>query len=251
VRFDQQNFVCGKIAGMIEREMTAELEEELKTELPEWIEREPQRWRQVQYALRKTATPNHVFDTFEAFIEWVDEDTSAEWVDGEVVFMSPASTRHQLIIGFLYKLVGFFVEKHSLGIVLNAPYKMKLLRYGPEPDLLFVANEHLDRVRETFLDGPADLVIEVISFESIGRDRGQKFIAYEAAGIPEYWLFDPDREVAEFYRLGPNGRYQLTPVADDGRYSSFVLPGFWLDVNWLWQVPLPPVLDVLRQLKVL
>jgi Uma2 family endonuclease len=236
---------------MMDRELTAELEEELKTRLPAWIEQEPQRWRQVQYALRKAATPNHVFDTFEAFIEWVDEDTSAEWVDGEVVFMSPASTRHQLIIGFLYKLIGFFVEKHNLGIVLNAPYKMKLQRYGPEPDLLFVANEHLDRVQETFLDGPADLVIEVISFESIDRDRGRKFIAYEAAGIPEYWLFDPDREEAEFYQLRPNGRYRLVPVADDGRYSSQVLPGFWLEVSSLWQIPLPPVLDVLRQLNIL
>jgi len=231
--------------------MTAELERELETRLPEWIKQEPQQWRQIQYALRKAAGSLLVFDTFEAFIEWVDEDTSAEWVDGEVILMSPASTRHQLIIGFLYKLIGFFVEKYNLGIVLNAPYKMKLQRYGPEPDLLFVTNEHLDRVRETFLDGPADLVIEVISWESINRDRGRKFIAYEAAGIPEYWLFDSDREVAEFYQLAANGRYHPIQLPADGRYSSQILPGFWLDVNWLWQTPLPPVLDILRQLNIL
>lgn len=239
------------MAIMMDRELTAELEQELKSKLPEWIEQEPQQWQEVQYALRKVSRSTPVMNTFEEFIEWVDEDTSAEWLDGEVIFMSPASTRHQLIIGFLHKLIGFFVEKHDLGLVLSAPYKMKLGQYGPEPDLLFVTHENADRIRKTFLDGPADLVIEVISFESIGRDRGRKFIAYEAAGIPEYWLFDPEREVAEFYELGSNGRYQLVQLPDDGRYSSQVLPGFWLNANWLWQMPLPPVLDVLRQLNVL
>lgn len=239
------------MATVMNREMTAELEKELEIRLPAWIEQEPQQWRQIQYALRKAAGANLIFDTFEAFIEWVDEDTSAEWFDGEVVFMSPASTRHQLIIGLLAAVIRAFVEVHRLGVVLSAPYKMKLGRYGPEPDLLFVANEHLDRVRETFLDGPADLVIEVISFESIGRDRGRKFIAYEAAGIPEYWLLDPAREVAEFYQLGANGRYHLIQIPAGGRYSSQILPGFWIDVNWLWQTPLPPVLDILRQLNML
>jgi hypothetical protein len=60
--------------------MTPELEKELQKELPDWIDREPQQWQQVQYALRQASTTHPVFETFEQFIEWIDEDTSAEWV---------------------------------------------------------------------------------------------------------------------------------------------------------------------------
>jgi Uma2 family endonuclease len=236
---------------MLDVQATAELERDLKAALPEWIDQEPARWQQIQYALRRASYSGAVFASFDEFIDWLDEDTSAEWLNGEVIFMSPASTRHQLIVGFFHKLIGFYAEANRLGVVLNALFKMKLAQYGPEPDLIFVKEQHRDRLRENYLDGPADLVVEVVSPESIDRDRGQKYVAYEAAGIPEYWLIDPDREVAEFYQLDDHGRYQLQQIPDDERYHSLVLPGFWLRANWLWQSPLPATLDVLRQLEVL
>jgi hypothetical protein len=85
--------------------------------------------------------------------------------------------------------------------------------------------------------------------QSIGRDRGDKYREYEAAGIPEYWLLDPERQVAEFYRLGENGRYALHQIDSNNRYQTPIIPGFWLQIEWLWQMP--PTLDVLRQLELL
>lgn len=82
------------------------------------------------------------------------------------------------------------------------------------------------------------------------RDRGEKFYGYEAGGVQEYWLIDPERRQVEFYQLGADGRYQLKFGGREGVYRSEVLPGFWLKVEWLWQEPLPPVLTVLRELKV-
>jgi len=121
---------------------------------------------------------------------------------------------------------------------------------GREPDILFVAQEHLDRLKETYLDGPADLVVEITSPESIVQDRGEKFYEYEAGGVGEYWLIDPQRRRAEFYRLGEEGWYQLIPVDEGGVYRSEVVSGFWLRPSWLWEEPLPRVLDVLRELGV-
>jgi len=135
-----------------------------------------------------------------------------------------------------------------LGMIRLAPFQMKLARSGREPDLLFVARENLSRLKETCLDGPADLVVEVVSPESVGRDRGEKFYEYQEAGIPEYWLIDPDRRWAEFYRLGKDGLYRVAFAGREGIFRSEVLPGFWLRVEWLWQEPLPKVLDVLREL---
>lgn len=191
--------------------------------------------------------------TFEEFLAWCDEDTHAEWVDGEIVMAPPPNTEHQLIRDFLVKVVGLYAEARELGLVVSSPYLMRLPNRpaGREPDLLFVAKERIDRITRQLLDGPADLVVEIISPESIERDRGTKFVEYEAAGIPEYWLIDPLREQAEFYQLGTDGRYRPGPIDANGTYQSKILTDFWLRVAWLWQSPLPPVLSVLKELGVL
>lgn len=58
--------------------------------------------------------------SLDEFLAWLDEDVWAEWEDGEVIVLSPASYQHQDIFGFLYALIRFFVELYDLGIVLAA-----------------------------------------------------------------------------------------------------------------------------------
>jgi len=190
--------------------------------------------------------------TYEEFLAWCDDDTWAEWVNGEVIVFSPASRRHAMLADFLNRVLGFFVEEHQLGVVISPPFQMKT---GPdlpgrEPDLLFVATAHLERLKNTYVDGPADLVIEIISPESRLRDRGAKFAEYEMGGVPEYWLIDPDRRRADFYQLDPQGRYRLVESDPEGIYRSVAVPGFWLRIEWLWQDPPPRLRDVLRELGV-
>ena len=202
--------------------------------------------REILESLLRLPRPRRM--TYEEFLAWADEDTLAEWVDGEVVMYSPASLAHQRVVAFLAQIMGAYVESRELGLVILAPFQMKLAGSGREPDLMFVATEHLDRLRETHLDGPADLVVEILSPESMGRDRGEKFYEYAQAGIPEYWLIDPEGEQAEFYVLGRPGRYRLEMAGAEGIYRSSVIPGFWLRVEWLWKTP--RVLDALRELGV-
>ncbi len=187
--------------------------------------------------------------SYEEFLAWADEDTLAEWVNGEVIMLSPASYPHQDLRDFLVVVLRIYVETRHLGRVLSAPFQMKLERSGREPDLLFVSRERMDIVRHTYLDGPADLAVEIVSPESVARDRGEKFVEYEAAGVREYWLLDPERRRAEFYQLGADNRYQFALPDAEGIYRSKVVPGFWLRIDWLWERPL--VLDALRELKVI
>lgn len=179
--------------------------------------------------------------TFEEFLAWADEDTWAEWVNGEVIIMSPATGRHQDISKFFTLLLEAYLSEHPVARLWYAPFLMRLpmKSSGREPDIIVLLNEHLDRFKETYLDGPADLVIEVISKESQTRDRGDKYAEYEESGVTEYWLIDPLRDHADFYRLGENERYNRIDLDTEGRFHSAVLPGLYVDPTWLWKDRLP------------
>jgi Uma2 family endonuclease len=186
--------------------------------------------------------------TYEEFLDWYDEQ-HAEWVDGEVILLASPSKGHQLLLSFLGALLQHFVEAHDLGTVLIAPFQMKLASRpsGCEPDILVLCPETLAKLTSRYLDGPADVAIEIISPDSRSRDRGDKYYEYEQAGVREYWLIDPIRKQAEFYRLGQEGIYALVSPGSDGIFHSAVLEGLRLRVEWLWQEPLPTLMTVLKE----
>ncbi len=187
--------------------------------------------------------------SYEQFLDWADEDTYAEWVDGKVEVMSPASAEHQDISVFVTRLLAEYAEAHQAGKILPAPFQMKLanVRRGREPDLLFILKQSLPRLQRNFLDGPADLVVEIVSPESVLRDRDTKYHEYEQGGVREYWIIDPITKQADFFVLNADGEFRRALPDARGRYESVVVPGFWINVSWLWQVPLPPLRQVLKE----
>lgn len=191
-------------------------------------------------SLTKTEHKQRLRMSYDEYLAWADEDTHAEWVDGEVIVFMPAKDIHQATVGFLYQLLALFADLFQLGKVRIAPLGMRLQQQKSmrEPDVLFVANNHLERLTNDWLEGGADLVVEVISDDSVYRDRQEKFKEYEAEGIPEYWIIDPrpNKQRADFFRLNETGEYELYATEDDERVESAVLPGFWLRPDWLWQV---------------
>jgi Uma2 family endonuclease len=189
--------------------------------------------------------------TWEEFLDWCNENANAEWVDGEVVMHSPVHEKHDLLVRFLQTVVSVFVQRRHLGEVRGPEFLMHIETHpsGRAPDLFFVRNEHSARLQPTFLEGPADLVVEVVSDESLSRDRGEKFLEYEEARIPEYWLLDPKRRRAEFHQLGSEASYQAI-LPEAGVYRSAQVEGLFVRVEWLWQEPLPDALDVLAELGI-
>jgi Uma2 family endonuclease len=187
--------------------------------------------------------------SYEEFLATVDEGTHAEWVDGEVVRMSPASDRHHDIKIFLATLFRTFSDLNGLGVVRDAGFQMKT---GPElpgrePDVFFIARENVGRLRKTFLEGPADLALEIVSPESVERDRRLKFQEYQKGGVREYWLIDPSRREATVYRLSRAGVYEPAPAGDPPRLRSEVMRGLSIDPEWLWSEPTPSVAVALRE----
>jgi Uma2 family endonuclease len=128
-----------------------------------------------------------------------------------------------------------YVRKHELGIVRGSRTAVRLGIPGEvyEPDLCFVRRERLGLLMPTYVDGPPDLAVEILSRSSEHDDRVVKKAIYERAGVPEYWVMHPDRPVAEFYRLIGTS-YALIPPDEDGVFHSEVVQGFWLKLAWLW-----------------
>jgi Uma2 family endonuclease len=83
--------------------------------------------------------------SYEAFLAAADEDTHAEWVNGEAIFFMPPNSIHQDIVGFLYTLLRTYIKFFLLGQVFVAPYEMKVSpdSSGREPDILFIATKNL------------------------------------------------------------------------------------------------------------
>ncbi len=193
-------------------------------------------------AIRETIAPEikptRLKMSYETFLEWTDEDIHAEWVEGEVIIHMPPKNIHQVTLRFLSQLLSLFVDLFNLGHVGIAPFEVKLKPDGParEPDIFFVATENLNRLTEDRLAGPPDLIIEIISPDSVRRDRHDKFREYCEAGVSEYWIIDPrpNKQRADFFRLDEQDEYDLYATEDDASVESQVLSGFWLRPAWLW-----------------
>jgi Uma2 family endonuclease len=186
--------------------------------------------------------------TYEQFLQW-DGPEHVEWVDGEIIPMSPVTAEHSLVEKWLSALLQTFLEARALGKVFGDPFQMKT---GPNlpgraSDICVLLNQNLTRQKRLHIEGPADLVVEIISPGSRSIDRGDKFYEYEEGGVPEYWLIDPERKQAEFYLRGSDGIYRMENIGSDGIYGSKILDGVWLKVEWLWERP--PVIEVLKLWK--
>ena len=179
-----------------------------------------------------------------SFEDWLrlDHLGISEWVDGEARLYMSVTMEHQAVVDFLNRLLGLFVEIRRLGTVHSAPYAMQASSggRGREPDLMFVATENLDRLQSNYFHGPPDLVIEVVSDDSVARDGAEKFAEYAAARVREYWVVDsrPGHQAVAFFVLDGDVFRGVEPGAD-GIYRSTVVDGFWLRVGWLWESPQP------------
>ena len=137
-----------------------------------------------------------------------------ELLGGEIV-MAPAPTfKHQdILLKLVYRLKSF-VESHRSGSVAVAPLDVTLSEEDVvQPDILFISRERRGIIQEDGIHGAPDLVIEILSPATAGRDRSFKRTLYARSGIREYWLVDPETKSIEVLTLGergyqPAGRYE-------------------------------------------
>jgi Uma2 family endonuclease len=155
-----------------------------------------------------------------------------EFSDGYVEVLPMPTTSHQALVAYLYGLLHAYASKHGLGKVLFAPLRVRLWPDKfREPDLVFMMKAHSRRMGEEFWDR-ADLVMEVVSGdpEDQKRDLVTKRREYARAGIPEYWIVDPEKETVTVLSLAGK-RYAVHGLFAKGSVAkSVLLPEFTVDV---------------------
>jgi Uma2 family endonuclease len=171
-----------------------------------------------------------------------------DWIDGTVRLIGPDTTQHNRTVSFLATMLRFHQEERSGGQLLGR-FQMRPRPDLPsrEVDLLVLKHENRGRVKEYFVDGPADLVIEVVMEESRELDTVDKVREYADGGVREYWVIDPELEQATMYRLGEDGSYEAQPLGEPPRLRSEAMPGMWIDLAWLWTDEMPLLMPALKQ----
>jgi len=183
----------------------------------------------------------------EDFYRQADEDSDWEYLDGRIVMHSPASDRHENLFRFLLIVLGAYVDERGGAVVRGSRYPMRLdADWSPEPDILVVRTARRHLITPRRLEGPADMVVEIASESDPRLDVREKLPRYRQAGIDEIWFVNPfSKDVLAETRTAAG---YSTKTLSAGRLESTVVPGFWIDVAWLWEEELPPTLQCLRRI---
>ncbi len=182
----------------------------------------------------------------EDYLREAPENRRWEFAYGEVLMYSPATAEHQRVVGFLYSLLSHYGRPEGFDVLL-APAAVQLAEdLIREPDISVFRPEDAPKVTGVPVKVLPVLVVEVTRPSTRTVDLVEKAQEYASVGIPEYWVVDLPRKRFVGHALEA-GRYRVSELPR-GRWVSAVLSGFWLDVAWLWQRPLPDVQKCLQEI---
>jgi len=149
--------------------------------------------------------------TYGDYAKLPDEGIRYEINDGHLEAMTPGPNAvHQIVVQQIeYRMLQTCARDF---VVLSAPIDLILAETDVrQPDLVMIRRDRLSIVTKRGIEGPPDLVAEVLSPYSAKRDRQQKLHVYAKFLIPEYWIVDINNELLEQYLLSGQ-QYHLAEV---------------------------------------
>jgi len=188
--------------------------------------------------------------TLDEFCDLFGEDDDVELIDGVVVERMATQFPHENLFRFLFSLLVFYADNHSLGIVLGSRTLVSITPYkGRLPDILFVCKEREHIIGQKRLTGAPDLVVEIISPSDTAVDTMQRQSNYEQIGVRELWIVDQPHKQFRAFSLDEVTKTFIPIELEGDIFHSNVVTGFWLKADWLWQEPLPSVVKVWKELE--
>ena len=148
--------------------------------------------------MASTATEKKKY-TYEDYLKTPD-DVRYELIEGDLLMTPSPVTKHQRILRYLGFELLSFVRAKDLGEIFLAPYDVYFDNENVvQPDILFMSSERLNLIGEKNIQGPPDLVIEILSESTAYRDLVQKKKLYARYGVKEYWIIIPEEASVGIY----------------------------------------------------
>lgn len=188
--------------------------------------------------------------TVDDYLRITDEDDLYELIDGMLVEREMAAVwHHEQLLLWLARLLGEYVETQQLGYVSGSRTAVKINEFRSRlPDLLFIRKERAHIITDMLVLDAPDWVLEI-------RSAGNRLVEwrtleadYRMIGVSELWLIDPVQQRARAARrLGDD--YEVIEQ-QAGKLVSSAIPGFWVELEWLFKEPRPKVREALRQMGI-
>ena len=155
-----------------------------------------------------------------------------EIVDGDLRVVPAPNIRHQRISRNLEFALGEYIRQNDLGELLHAPCDVLLAQDNVvQPDILFVAKDRLGIIGSACVEGPPDLIIEILSEGTKHGDRILKRKLYARFAVSEYWIVDPESKTIEVLRWSEAGYETAAVYPQSGAVSSELFPALRLKLK--------------------
>jgi Uma2 family endonuclease len=159
-----------------------------------------------------------------------------EIIDGEEIVGPSPFSKHQDVSGKLYLKIVPHVLMKDLGKVFLSPLDV-ILEEGinrVQPDILFIRKENIAIIQD-WIRGVPDMVCEIVSPWSYGRDTETKKAVYEKYRVPEYWIVLPELQAIEILTIDHDTYVPYSFAAKTGTVTSKAIEGLQIDIKDIFE----------------
>lgn len=158
------------------------------------------------------------------------KDQHAELIDGQLYDMAPPHRIHQKLVSELhYRIKDYIRQNNGSCDVYPAPFAVNLSgddRTWVEPDLSVICDK--SKLSDRGCEGAPDWILEITSPATSRRDYGLKLFKYRSAGVREYWIINPDKEIVNVYDFEKDETTDIYTFHDEIAVSIY--PGFTIRI---------------------
>lgn len=148
--------------------------------------------------------------------------------DGELYIMPLPRPLHQFLLYWLGWQIANYIQSFGEPPAEVCPDVVVILSRDPRrvlaPDLAIILAGNSYRISGEYFEGVPDIVVEVLSSDR-NRDLVRKRQLYAEAGVPEYWIFDPENNTALLLELRDGDYVSRGLLTADDTLTTPLLPG--------------------------